>query len=112
LHVHASSNNTIVSLTDANGRVFFNSSGGQVGFRKAQRSGFEAAYQATASIANKARDKDIRIRSLEIRLRGFGTGRDAAFKAVTTLTSWPISAVTDVTPIPFNGCRPKKARRL
>ncbi|KAJ2617032.1 DEAH-box ATP-dependent RNA helicase prp43 [Coemansia sp. RSA 1365] len=112
LHVHASSNNTIVSLTDANGRVFFNSSGGQVGFRKAQRSGFEAAYQATASIANKARDKDIRIRSLEIRLRGFGTGRDAAFKAVTTLTSWPISTVTDVTPIPFNGCRPKKARRL
>ncbi|KAJ2355719.1 hypothetical protein GGF43_002520 [Coemansia sp. RSA 2618] len=112
LHVHASSNNTILSLTDLNGRVIVNSSGGLVGFKKAQRAGFEAAYQATASIANTVKEKGIVVRRVEIRLRGFGAGRDAAFKAVNSLTNWNVSAVSDVTPIPFNGCRPKKARRL
>ncbi|KAJ1745803.1 hypothetical protein LPJ77_004303 [Coemansia sp. RSA 2523] len=112
LHVHATSNNTILSLTDANGRVIVNSSGGLVGFKKAQRAGFEAAYQATASVANTVKERDIFVKNVEIRLRGFGAGRDAAFKAVGSLTNWNICAITDVTPIPFNGCRPKKARRL
>ncbi|KAJ1722753.1 hypothetical protein LPJ53_002851 [Coemansia erecta] len=112
LHVHASSNNTILSLTDANGKVLINASGGTVGFRKAQRAGFEAAYQATASIATKIKERGIEVRKLEIRLKGFGAGRDAAFKAVHSLTNWAVCRVVDTTPIPFNGCRPKKARRL
>ncbi|KAJ2786747.1 hypothetical protein GGI15_001276 [Coemansia interrupta] len=112
LHVHASSNNTILSLTDANGKVLINASGGTVGFRKAQRAGFEAAYQATASIAAKIKERGIEVRKLEIRLKGFGAGRDAAFKAVHSLTNWAVCRVVDTTPIPFNGCRPKKARRL
>ncbi|KAJ2384014.1 hypothetical protein GGI05_005133, partial [Coemansia sp. RSA 2603] len=112
LHVHASSNNTILSMTDANGKVLINASGGTVGFRKAQRAGFEAAYQATASIAAKIKERGIEVRKLEIRLKGFGAGRDAAFKAVHSLTNWAVCRVVDTTPIPFNGCRPKKARRL
>ncbi|KAJ2716186.1 hypothetical protein H4R19_000789 [Coemansia spiralis] len=112
LHVHASSNNTVLSLTDALGQVIVNSSGGMVGFKKAQRAGFEAAYQATASIANTVKERGIDVRKIEIRLKGFGAGREAAFKAVNSLTDWAVCAVSDVTPIPFNGCRPKKVRRL
>ncbi|KAJ2863475.1 hypothetical protein GGI22_001946 [Coemansia erecta] len=112
LHVHASSNNTILSLTDANGRVIVNSSGGSVGFKKAQRAGFEAAYQATASIVNTVIERNISVPKIELRLKGFGAGRDASFKAITGLTNWNVSRIVDTTPIPFNGCRPKKARRL
>ncbi|KAJ1846178.1 hypothetical protein H4R99_004816 [Coemansia sp. RSA 1722] len=112
LHVHASSNNTILSLTDASGKVLINASGGTVGFRKAQRAGFEAAYQATASIASKVKERGIPVRKVEIRLKGFGAGREAAFKAVHSVTNWVVCRVIDTTPIPFNGCRPKKARRL
>ncbi|KAI8322813.1 translational machinery component [Martensiomyces pterosporus] len=112
LHVHASSNNTILSLTDYNGRVLVNASGGTVGFRKAQRAGFEAAYQATASIASTVKEKGINVNKVELRLKGFGAGRDAAFKAVHSMTNWIVCRVVDTTPIPFNGCRPKKARRL
>ncbi|KAJ2550984.1 hypothetical protein EV175_003861 [Coemansia sp. RSA 1933] len=112
LHVHASSNNTIMSLTDAKGRVIVNASGGSVGFKKAQRAGFEAAYQAAASIVNTVIEKNITVVKIELRLKGFGTGRDASFKAITSLTNWPVFRIVDTTPVPFNGCRPKKARRL
>ncbi|KAJ1666559.1 hypothetical protein IW140_004597 [Coemansia sp. RSA 1813] len=112
LHVHASSNNTILSLTDANGRVIVNASGGSVGFKKAQRAGFEAAYQATASVINTVIERDIQVPKIELRLKGFGAGRDASFKAITGLTNWSVCRIVDTTPIPFNGCRPKKARRL
>ncbi|KAJ2030418.1 hypothetical protein IWW57_001197 [Coemansia sp. S610] len=112
LHVHSSSNNTILSLTDANGKVIVNASGGTVGFKKAQRAGFEAAYQATASIAATVKERGINVRSVELRLKGFGAGREAAFKAVNSVTNWAITRIVDTTPIPFNGCRPKKARRL
>ncbi|KAJ2741535.1 hypothetical protein GGI20_005122 [Coemansia sp. BCRC 34301] len=112
LHVHASSNNTILSLTDANGKVIINASGGTVGFKKAQRAGFEAAYQATASIAATVKERGISVRAVELRLKGFGAGRDAAFKAVHSVTNWVVARIIDTTPIPFNGCRPRKARRL
>ncbi|KAJ1941192.1 hypothetical protein EC988_006828 [Linderina pennispora] len=112
LHVHASSNNTILSLTDANGRVIVNASGGTVGFKKAQRAGFEPAYQATVHIANAVREKAIPVNKVELRLKGFGAGRDAVFKAVHSVTNWAVCRVVDTTPVPFNGCRPKKARRL
>ncbi|KAJ2016999.1 hypothetical protein IW146_002440 [Coemansia sp. RSA 922] len=112
LHVHASSNNTILSLTDANGKVIVNASGGTVGFKKAQRAGFEAAYQATASIAATVKERGINVKAVELRLKGFGTGREAAFKAVHSVTNWVVMRIVDTTPIPFNGCRPRKARRL
>ncbi|KAJ2878202.1 hypothetical protein IWW38_006381 [Coemansia aciculifera] len=112
LHVHASSNNTILSLTDANGKVIVNASGGTVGFKKAQRAGFEAAYQATASIAATIKERGINVKAMELRLKGFGAGREAAFKAVHSVTNWVVVRIVDATPIPFNGCRPRKARRL
>ncbi|KAJ1950841.1 hypothetical protein FBU59_000489 [Linderina macrospora] len=112
LHVHASSNNTILSLTDSNGRVIVNASGGTVGFKKAQRAGFEPAYQATVHVANAVREKAIPVNKVELRLKGFGAGRDAVFKAVHSVTNWAVCRVVDTTPVPFNGCRPKKARRL
>ncbi|KAJ1678784.1 hypothetical protein EV182_003362 [Spiromyces aspiralis] len=112
LHVHASANNTILSLTDHKGKVLINTSGGSVGFKKSQRGGFEAAYQAAVKITEKAQEAGIGVRYLEMRFKGFGPGRNASFKAVRSVTNWEIVRVTDATPIPFNGCRPKKARRL
>ncbi|KAJ1969306.1 hypothetical protein H4R35_006178, partial [Dimargaris xerosporica] len=112
LHVHANLNNTILSLTDSMGQVLINASGGSAGFKKSKRAGFEAAYQATNQIVEKTKSKGIVIDSLHIKFKGLGQGRDAAFKAVRALTNWRIDRLSDCTPIPFNGCRPKKQRRL
>ncbi|KAJ1921155.1 hypothetical protein H4219_000753 [Mycoemilia scoparia] len=112
LHVHSSANNTILSLTDDKGQVLFNTSGGSVGFKKSNRGGFEAAYQATVKIIEKAREANKPIGQIEMRFKGFGPGRNASYKAIRSVTDWEIVRLTDATPIPFNGCRPKKARRL
>ena len=112
LHIHASANNTILSLTDDKGRVLINESGGSAGFKKSNRGGFEAAYQATVKIAEKVRESGLDVKFLEMRFKGFGPGRNASFKAIRSVTDWEIVRVTDATPIPFNGCRSKKARRL
>ncbi|PVV01353.1 hypothetical protein BB560_004228 [Smittium megazygosporum] len=112
LHVNATSNNTTLALSTPEGNVLVTSSGGMAGFKKSQRAGHEAAYQATALLISKCNDKGIHISSLELRFKGLGPGRDASFKAIRGITDWVISKITDATPIPFNGCRPKKARRL
>ncbi|OMJ12647.1 30S ribosomal protein S11 [Smittium culicis] len=113
LHVKASSNNTLLSLTNLNGDVLVASSGGcQTGFKKAGRAGHEAAYQATVKLFEKATSKNINITGIELKFKGLGPGREACFKALRSVTEWPILRITDVTPIPFNGCRPRKARRL
>ncbi|ORX89255.1 translational machinery component [Basidiobolus meristosporus CBS 931.73] len=112
LSVHASYNNTIVSLTNADGRVLVNASGGTCGFKKANRGGYEPAYQATTKVIEKVKELGLNIGGLHVKLRGFGPGRDAAFKAVRSLSAWNITRITDATPVPFNGCRPRKPRRL
>ncbi|OLY84424.1 30S ribosomal protein S11 [Smittium mucronatum] len=113
LHVKASSNNTLLSLTNLNGDVLVASSGGCLtGFKKAGRAGHEAAYQATAKLIEKAAAKNLSITGLELKFKGLGPGREACFKALRTLSDWHIMRISDVTPIPFNGCRPRKARRL
>ncbi|PVU88535.1 hypothetical protein BB561_005794 [Smittium simulii] len=112
LHVNATSNNTLLSLTNYQGRIIMNMSCGMVGFKKSKRSGYEAAYQTTTKLIEKVNEKGIQIRALEIRFKGLGQGRDSCFKAIRSITDWRISRLSDVTPIPFNGCRPKKARRL
>jgi small subunit ribosomal protein S11 len=112
LHVHASPNNTILTLTDHEGRVLINTSCGTAGFRKAQRSGPEAAYQATQQLVNKATERGIHVQSLHLKLNGFGQGREAVFRALRVVSDWNITRISDATPIPFNGCRPRKARRL
>ncbi|KAJ1650632.1 hypothetical protein IWQ61_008617 [Dispira simplex] len=112
LHVHAGLNNTILSLTNEKGIVLINTSGGSAGFKKSKRAGFEAAYQATQQLVTRAQERGINVHTLQVKFKGFGQGRDATFKALRALTNWRINRITDCTPIPFNGCRPKKQRRL
>lgn len=112
LHINASYNNTILTLTSPNGQVLAATSGGTAGFKKAARSGYEAAHQATLQLLTKIQEKNLRINNLHIIFKGFGPGRDAAFKAFTSSFSGNCKTLTDATPVPFGGCRPKKARRL
>ncbi|KAI9595126.1 hypothetical protein BDF19DRAFT_385570 [Syncephalis fuscata] len=112
LHVNATPNNTIITLTDNNGQVLINCSGGTAGFRKAQRSGPEAAYQATQQLVNKVSERGIKIAGLHLKLNGFGPGREAVYRALRVVSDWELVRISDATPIPFNGCRPRKKRRL
>ncbi|KAI9029850.1 hypothetical protein CLU79DRAFT_732862 [Phycomyces nitens] len=112
LHINAAFNNTILTLTRPNGSPLVNTSGGTAGFKKAQRSGYEAAHQAALQLLDKVQAKNLNITNVHIVLKGFGPGRDAAYKALVTGSQWNIRRITDATPVPFGGCRPKKARRL
>ncbi|RKP07725.1 hypothetical protein THASP1DRAFT_16647 [Thamnocephalis sphaerospora] len=112
LHVHASPNNTILTLTDHAGRVLINCSGGTAGFRKAQRSGPEAAYQATQQLVTRVSERGLNVTSLHLKLNGFGPGRESVFRAIRVVSDWDITRISDATPVAFNGCRPRKARRL
>ena len=112
-HIHASYNNTLVTLTNSHGNILITRSGGSVGFKKSQRGGYEAAHQAAASVVQKIKEKGLNIKNVEICIKGFGPGRDAAFKALANVENkWNVKRITDTTPLPFNGCRPRKARRL
>lgn len=112
LHINATFNNTIITLTRPNGAPLVTTSGGSAGFKKAARSGYEAAHQAAIQLLEKMDVKNLQVPNVHIVLKGFGPGRDAAFKALVSGTSWNVKRITDATPIPFGGCRPKKARRL
>ncbi|KAI8366589.1 hypothetical protein BD560DRAFT_400766 [Blakeslea trispora] len=112
LHINATFNNTIITLTRPNGAPLVTTSGGSAGFKKAARSGYEAAHQAAIQLLDKMNTKNLQVSNVHIVLKGFGPGRDAAFKALVSGTSWNVKRITDATPIPFGGCRPKKARRL
>ncbi|KAF9355940.1 hypothetical protein BGX34_010181 [Mortierella sp. NVP85] len=112
LHIHASMNNTILTLTDSNGDPITTQSAGSAGLKKSARSGPEAGYQAMTKMIEKVEEKNVHIQTLHVLMKGFGPGRDAAFKAIRAKTNWDIRRISDTTPIPFNGCRPPKARRL
>ncbi|KAF9930921.1 hypothetical protein BGZ65_005125 [Modicella reniformis] len=105
-------NNTILTLTDSNGDPITTQSAGSAGLKKAARAGPEAGYQAMTKLIEKVEEKNVHIQTLHVLMRGFGSGRDTAFKAIRAKTNWDIRRITDSTPIPFNGCRPPKARRL
>jgi small subunit ribosomal protein S11 len=112
LHIHASMNNTILTLTDSNGDPITTQSAGSAGLKKSARSGPEAGYQAMTKMIEKVEEKNVHIQTLHVLMKGFGPGRDAAFKAIRAKTNWDIRRISDTTPVPFNGCRPPKARRL
>lgn len=112
LHINATFNNTIITLTRPNGAPLVTTSGGSAGFKKAARSGYEAAHQAAVQLLDKMNAKNLQVPNIHIVLKGFGPGRDAAFKALTAGPQWNVKRITDATPTPFGGCRPKKARRL
>jgi small subunit ribosomal protein S11 len=108
-HVHASFNNTQVTITDLEGNVVAWSSGGSLGF-KGSRKGTPFAAQQAASTA-VANAKDCGLRSVDVRVKGPGSGRESAIRALTA-AGVEVKSIRDVTPIPHNGCRPPKRRRV
>lgn len=108
-HVLASFNNTMVTITDLNGEVLCWDSAGSVGFKGARKSTPFAASRASEKVAGKA--KRLGMKELEVRVRGPGPGRESAVSALQN-NGLKVLAIEDHTPIPHNGCRPPKKRRV
>ncbi len=108
-HVQASFNNTVITLTDTEGNVVSWSSAGGIGFKGSRKGTPFAATQAAINAANAA--KAFGMRSVEVRVKGPGAGRESAIRALQTV-GLEVKSIRDVTPIPHNGCRPPKRRRV
>ena len=109
VHVTATFNNTIVSVTDALGNTIGWSSAGKMGFKGSRKSTAYAAQVVSQDACRQAMGHGLR--EAEVRVKGPGSGRESAVRAVQAL-GVEITTIKDVTPIPHNGCRPKKARRV
>jgi len=109
VHIHSTFNNTIVTIADYQGNVISWSSAGAMGFKGSRKGTPFAAQQAADSAARKAMDHGLR--SVQIFVRGPGAGRESALRALQS-AGINISLIKDVTPIPHNGCRPPKRRRV
>ena len=107
-HIHASFNNTLINITDKQGNAIAWSSAGGQGFRGSRKSTPFAAQRAAEVVADQIKGNGIE--SLEVRVRGPGSGRESAIRALNA-RGIRITQITDVTPIPHNGCRPPKRRR-
>ena len=108
-HIQSSFNNTLVTITDMNGNAISWSSAGSLGF-KGSRKGTPFAAQMAADTAAKAA-KEHGLRSVEVYVKGPGAGREAAIRALAA-ADLEVTMITDVSPIPHNGCRPPKRRRV
>ena len=108
-HVRATQNNTIVTVTDMNGETIAWDSAGTIGFKGARKSTPFAATRAGESAGQKARK--LGMSEIEVRIRGSGAGRESAVNGLVS-TGMRVSAVEDRTPVPHNGCRPAKRRRV
>src|SRR5512135_2336349 len=108
-HVQASFNNTVITLTDTEGNVVSWSSAGGIGFKGSRKGTPYAATQAAVAAGNAA--KAFGMRSIEVRVKGPGAGRESAIRALQTV-GIEVKLIRDVTPIPHNGCRPPKRRRV
>ncbi|MDR2624832.1 MAG: 30S ribosomal protein S11 [Zoogloeaceae bacterium] len=108
-HIHASFNNTIITITDRQGNALSWATSGGAGFRGSRKSTPFAA-QVAAEAAGKAA-QDLGVKNLEVRIKGPGPGRESSVRALNAL-GMKISGITDVTPVPHNGCRPPKKRRI
>jgi small subunit ribosomal protein S11 len=108
-HIQASFNNTIVTITDPAGNVLSWKSSGSLGFRGSRKGTPFAAQQAASNAANMARDHGVR--SVEVRVSGPGSGRESAIRALAS-AGIEVRNIKDSTPIPHNGCRPPKRRRV
>jgi small subunit ribosomal protein S11 len=109
VHVRATSNNTLVTITDMNGETVCWDSAGTIGFKGARKSTPFAATRAGESAASKARK--IGMTEVEVRIRGSGSGRESAVNGIVS-TGMRVTAIEDHTPVPHNGCRPTKRRRV
>ncbi len=108
-HIQASFNNTIITITDTEGNVVAWSSAGAIGFKGSRKGTPFAATQAAINAGNAA--KAMGLRSLEVHVTGPGSGRESAIRALQTI-GIDVRSIRDVTPIPHNGCRPPKRRRV
>jgi len=109
VHVQATFNNTIVTFTDPIGNVISWSSSGSLGFRGSRKGTPFAAQQASMTAATKAKESGLRV--VEVRVSGPGAGRESAVRALAT-AGIEVRSIKDRTPIPHNGCRPPKKRRV
>ena len=108
-HIHSTFNNTIVTFTDNNGGVISWASSGTVGFKGSKKKTPFAAGSAAEAAGKVAYDAGIR--KVEVFVKGIGEGRELAVRSITS-TGIEITAINDVTPVPHNGCRPPKRRRI
>jgi small subunit ribosomal protein S11 len=108
-HVQASFNNTLITITDVDGNVVSWASAGAIGFKGSRKGTPFAATQAAMNAANVA--KSFGMRSVEVRVKGPGAGRESAVRALSNV-GLDVKTIRDVTPIPHNGCRPPKRRRV
>ncbi|MCF6465288.1 30S ribosomal protein S11 [Clostridium sp. Cult2] len=108
-HISSTFNNTMVTLTDLQGNVLSWASAGQLGFRGSRKSTPFAAQQAAEEAAKKAMEHGLK--SVEVYVKGPGSGREAAIRSLQA-TGLEVNLIKDVTPIPHNGCRPPKRRRV
>ncbi|MCK4763999.1 MAG: 30S ribosomal protein S11 [Candidatus Aminicenantes bacterium] len=109
LYIHSTFNNTVVTLTDRSGNVLTWSAGGVVGFKGSRKSTPFAAQLATEKVLKDS--ENFGVQTLDIRVKGPGAGRESAIRAVGT-AKMKVKSIKDITPIPHNGCRPKKKRRV
>jgi small subunit ribosomal protein S11 len=109
VHVQATFNNTIVTIADNEGNTISWSSAGSLGFRGSRKGTPFAAQQASMTAAGKA--KEVGLRTVDVRVSGPGSGRESAIRALAT-SGLEVRAIKDSTPIPHNGCRPPKKRRV
>ena len=109
VHIQSSFNNTIVTITDAAGNALSWASAGQLGFRGSRKSTPYAAQQAADTAASAA--KEYGLRMVEVFVKGPGSGREAAIRALQA-AGLDVTMIKDVTPVPHNGCRPPKRRRV
>ena len=109
VHIQSSFNNTLVTITDMQGNALSWSSSGSLGFKGSRKSTPFAAQQAAETAANAA--KEYGLRSVEVYVKGPGAGRESAIRALTNC-DMEVTLIQDVSPIPHNGCRPPKKRRV
>lgn len=108
-HIQATFNNTLIGITDTQGNLVSCSSSGSMGFKGSRKGTPFAAQQASLRAANAAREQGMK--QVEVRVKGPGAGRESAIRALQT-AGLEIKTIRDVTPIPHNGCRPPKRRRV
>ena len=109
VHIQATFNNTIVTISDPTGNTVSWKSSGSLGFRGSRKGTPFAAQQAAMNAANQARDHGMR--SVDVRVSGPGSGRESAVRALSA-AGLDVRTIRDVTPVPHNGCRPPKRRRV
>jgi len=108
-HIQASFNNTIITVSDPEGNVIAWSSAGRIGFKGSRKGTPFAAQVAAQSAGNQVRD--IGMRTVDVEVRGPGSGRESAIRALQQ-SGVEVKSIRDLTPIPHNGCRPRKRRRV